>query len=168
MSTYTIEDLKIMVYDICNKAGVNFTGPVELNSRLLTTLGRVMNVDNKPIRVEFSKNFIENATDETVISVCKHECAHIIALVRSGKPQHHNSYFKSICAELGTTNDGTTTNVERSVAGKAYHRYTIICPNCGEIGSRQKMCASLRDIKNCWCVKCGESTVGKLTYIQNW
>ena len=93
-------------------AGVKFNGPIELNNRLTRTLGRVMYSHNCIDKIQFSTQFIENSTDENIREVLLHECSHVVAFLRTHERNGHNSYFKSICAELGTTNDGTTTHVE--------------------------------------------------------
>lgn len=136
------------------KAGCQLDVPVQINGRLTSTLGRVMYRGNIPFKVEFSKQFIDTSTDESVHQVILHEAAHYIAAKRSGVCHHHDGYFKMICAEIGCTNDQTKTHVERTVALEKIYKYVVYCPNCGPIGGFQRWCNTLANLKNCSCNKC--------------
>ena len=104
---YNLERIKAEITDICENAG--FRGVkylnISINPRLSTTLGRVKYRANPiyPYAIEFSKNFIENNTDEDIHEVIMHECAHAIVTVRTKEKHGHDKYFKAVCAELGTT-----------------------------------------------------------------
>ena len=160
--------------EVCTKAGAG-TGlvvPIRLNGRLTRTLGRVHQEYNPSIGgyistlVEFSKQFLETSTDTSIHEVILHEAAHLIITDRTHETHGHDAAFKAVCAEIGTTNDGTATKVERTVEQKKYFKYTIKCPTCNEtIGGMSKMCKTLREIQYCTCKKCGK---GGLTYTQNW
>ena len=61
--------------------------PIEVNSRLKTTLGRFRytRTTKKPVKLEFSKNYIVNGKLEDIQGTIKHECIHY-ALFMLGKP----------------------------------------------------------------------------------
>lgn len=166
---YTIERVQREFTDICSKAGVQVTSPITVNGRLTRTLGRVCmvrrgeTVENE--KVEFSKQLLETATDDTIWNVIAHEASHYIATARTHKAQGHNAYFRSICAEVGTTNDGTKTHVERTVSAEQVYKYTVICPNCGEIAHYHRMSKNLKNISSCYCKKCNSNN---LSVIHNW
>lgn len=161
--SYTIERVQKEFTDICNKAGVQVTSPISLNSRLTRTLGRVCmirhgeTVENE--KVEFSKQLLETATDNTIWNVIAHEASHYIATVRTGEDHGHDTYFKSICAEIGTTNDGTKTHVERTVAEEQIYKYSVVCQNCGVIAHYHRMSKNLKNISSCYCKKCNSNNL---------
>ena len=169
---YTLDKIEIQFKGICAKAGVSCNVPITINSRLTRTLGRVTNdyisaIDTwRPTKVEFSKQFIETSSDASIEDVIKHEAAHFIATSRTGKNCGHNSYFKKVCAEIGTTNDGTTTKVERTVDESSLYKYAIYCDTCNKvIGGKSRMCRTIKEIKFCTCKTCNTSN---LRVIQNW
>lgn len=158
---YNLEKITNEFNQICNKAGVTNKCPVSINGRLTKTLGRVryvsINSKIEPIGVEFSRQFIETASDTSISDVIKHEAAHLITAERTHINHGHDAYFKAVCAEVGTTNDGCSYRVENIKAIK--YKYTIICPNCGEIGGYDRMCKTVREIKYCSCKRCGSSNL---------
>lgn len=169
---YTLDKIEIQFKGICAKAGVSCNVPITINSRLTRTFGRVINnyiratETWRPTKVEFSKQFIETSSDASIEDVIKHEAAHFIANSRTGKNCGHNSYFKKVCAEIGTTNDGTTTKVERTVDESSLYKYAIYCDTCNKvIGGKSRMCRTIKEIKFCTCKACNTSN---LRVIQNW
>lgn len=149
--------------EVCNKAGVEVTCPIKISGRMTRTLGQVthqtINGITTSTLVQFSKQFLETSTDASIESVIKHEAAHYIATARTGEAHGHDSYFKSICAEIGTNNDGTKTKVERTVSNDQIYKYTIMCPNCGVIGYRHRMSKTLKNIRTCYCKKCNSNNL---------
>lgn len=167
---YDIIRVRQEFIDACEGVGVKVQVPIMANGRLTRTLGRVHSERKagepwKATRVEFSKQLLETSTDETIRDVILHEAAHYVVVTRTGESHGHDAVFKAACAELGTTNDGTTTKVESTVAATALYKYTIDCPRCGNIGGMNRMCKTLREINWCTCRKCGGAG---LTYTQNW
>lgn len=147
--------------EACRKAGVINKYPVKINGRLTATLGRVkwLREDNNtitPIDTEFSKLMIETATDETIRGVILHEAAHLIAIERTGVDHGHDSYFKSICAELGTTNDGCHASVESTKSIR--YKYNLVCPVCGIIGGYSRRCKTVEHPEWYSC-KCGNTNL---------
>jgi len=155
---YTIDRVKEEFYKICKNANVECSIPITLNTRLSRTLGRVFceYKHGKYIATsaEFSSHFLETSTDESIYSVIQHEACHYIATTRSGNHHGHDSYFKAICKEIGCTNDGTQTHVERTVAAIDVYKYLVYCPNCGEIGHYNRWCKTLKELSYCTCKNC--------------
>ena len=161
-------------HEICEKAGVDagFNIPIKLNDRLTHTLGRVRQ-EYDPFSeryiatfVEFSKQLIETATDQSIRDVILHEAAHVIVTERTGESHGHDALFKAVCAEIGTTNSGTNTEVERTVADSKIYKYSVYCPTCQKnIAGYSRMCKTLRNIDFCTCKDCGNSG---LQVITNW
>lgn len=95
---YNLERIKAEITDICENAG--FRGVkylnISINPRLSTTLGRVKYRANPiyPYAIEFSKNFIENNTDEDIHEVIMHECAHAIVTVRTKEKHGHDNILR--------------------------------------------------------------------------
>lgn len=155
--------------EVCNKAGTQVTSPIELNGRLTRTLGRVISYGTKNYlnnsKVEFSKQLLATCSDDTIRDVIMHEAAHYIANDRTHINHGHDTYFKAVCAEIGTTNDGTVTQTERTVAASEIYKYTVSCPNCGPLGYYHRMSKTLKNISHCSCRKCGSHD---LSVIQNY
>jgi len=162
--SYDLSRLEREFNEVCNKAGVKVTCPIKINGRLKKTLGRVTHTPTTDgiyvnSLVEFSKQLLETTTDESVRAVLLHEASHYIATARTGQCCGHNSYFKAICAEVGTTNDGTKTHVERTVAEEQVYKYLIVCPNCGVIAHYHRMSKNLKNISSCYCKKCNSNNL---------
>ena len=155
--------------EVCNKAGVQVTCPIKISGKMTRTLGQVtherVNGTTISTLVQFSKQLLETATDTSILDVIKHEAAHYIATARTGEAHGHDAYFKAICAEIGTTNDGTKTKVERTVDNSAIYKYFIKCEDCNKIiAARHRMSKNLKNLSTCYCKKCGGN---RLTLIQN-
>jgi len=170
--SYDLNRIKLEMKEVCRKANVEFNIPVRLNGRLSRTLGRVHqechNGTWEPVSVEFSKQLLETASDESIRDVILHETAHVIATIRTGESCGHNSYFKKVCAEIGTTNDGTTTKVERTVSEETLQKYSLYCDGgCGGkfLGGYSRMGKNLKNLDACTCRLCGQS---KFRLVQNW
>ena len=168
---YDLERLKKELKELSESQGDTFSIPVSLNNRLTKTLGRVtskhIGKQWYPQKMEFSKMLLETSTDESVRSVLEHEWCHYYVTKLTKESHGHDHVFKDMCAQIGCTNDKTTTKVERSVADMSkYYKYSIYCPNCGMIGGRQKSSYYLKNnMKGCSCKQCGSED---LWVEQNW
>lgn len=145
--------------------------PIEINGRLTRAMGRVKFMrdgytDNgySPIKIEFSRRLIENATDDDVIQVIKHEYAHYYILMMTGIDHGHDAVFKRKCAEIGCTHDKPENYVEGF--DKAESKYEVWCDDCQEIiGKYARRCKTIDNIKWCTCGRCHGSN---LRLVQNW
>ena len=166
---YDLARVKEEFNEVCDAAGCPCTVPIEINSRLSTTLGRVDSLNTggyvTPLKVMFSKSLITTATDEDIRQIVLHEAAHYIAIMRTHEHHGHDSYFKDICAEIGCTNDGATYMTEAIKADDKLMRYSIYCPNCGYIKGQGRFTSLLRNLSQFECSKCGSD---ELSYIKNW
>lgn len=165
---YDLNRVKSEFYAACESQGMDLKIPVTINGRLTRTLGRVKFTRSRItgkcelLGVEFSRQLLETSSDKSVRDVILHEAAHAIATYKDGS-HGHDAYFKSICAALGTDNDGVATEVERTVDVR--DKYEVFCSHCGKIGGFSRMCKTIREIDNCHCKKCGSI---KLNVVQNW
>ena len=170
--SYDLNRIKMEFNEVCRKAGTPCDVPIRLNGRLTRTLGRVFHKCDitsgvwYSTHVEFSKQLLETASDKSIRDVILHECAHFIVTARTGESHGHDAAFKKVCAEIGTTNDGTVTRVERTVSEDSLYKYNVYCPTCNKtIGGYSRMCRTLKEIDMCRCKSCGK---GGLKVIQNW
>lgn len=161
---YTLDQIQTEFKNVVEQAGCTLTTPILINGRLTRTLGRVVYNYNTPTKVEFSRQFLDTSNDESIHQVILHEAAHYIAVKRSGQRHGHDEYFKRICAEIGCSNDKTTSHVERIVSPEKVFKYAIYCPNCGFIAGRHKWCSVLDNLEYCVCNKCGSE---ELSYVVN-
>lgn len=164
--------LQVLVNETLLKAGVRRIVPVSINNRLTRTLGRACYTVNRyrgeviSVRIEFSGQLLRNASEKNVMDVLLHECAHVIALIRKPKEDHgHDGYFKMICHEIGTDNDGACMNIDYNKPIEQIYKYIVVCPNCGVIAYYNRKTKHLNDIGNCHCRKCKSNN---LKVRQNW
>ena len=168
---YNLERVTKEFNAVCEKAGTPCKVPVTINGRLSRTLGRVCYTVNstgyaKSTKVEFSRQLLETSTDESIRDVILHEAAHYILTERTHEEHGHDSMFKKVCAEIGTTNDKTTTKVERTVAEESLYKYIVYCPTCKKVvGGYRRMCKTLQNLDNCYCNLCKKDG---LIMKQNW
>lgn len=164
----TVAELKQKCIEVFKIVNLDFSLPIVINGRLTKTLGRCIyqRVYGKvaPIRLEFSRQFLETATPHSIDEVIKHECAHAIACIKTGENQGHNNYFKNVCLQIGTTNYTTSTSVERTVSDNKIYKYTVICKKCCNICGYYHRAGNVIKNPSCYyCSKCG----GSLSIIQN-
>ena len=167
----TIQELTKTCSKVFNMVGLNFEDyniEVGINGRLTKTLGRCMYIKRvdeiKPYRIEFSKQFLETSTPTCILDVIKHECAHAIATIKTGEKHGHDAYFKSVCAKVGTTNDGVTTDAERTVADDKIFKYFVICENCGKVCGKYHKAGKVIQHPEFYTCECG----GKINVKKNW
>ena len=151
-----------MVFDMaCLRAGVVVdTNCIKINDRLTSTHGRVTSewkegVGYVPTKVEFSKQMLDCATDESIKQVVLHEAAHYIVSKRTHADHGHDAYFKSVCREIGCTKPEASGNLDyvKPIPEPTY-KYFVVCPNCGVIGKYQRKCKTITSIGNRMCKKC--------------
>lgn len=170
--SYDFTRLQLEFKEVCRNAGCPCTVPIKLNGRLTRTLGRVTynripSSDSYiPSLVEFSKQLLETASDKSIKDVIYHEAAHYIVTSRTKEHHGHDSLFKAVCAEIGTSNDTPVTKVERTVSSDKLYKYVVFCENCHKmIGGYQRKCATINHLSSCSCRICRK---GNLKLIQNW
>lgn len=147
-----------------NKIGRDFTWNVKINGRLTKTWGRCCYT---PRLLEFSKKMLENCTDSFIDGVIAHECAHALVFLETLKAHHHDSYFKEMCARIGTTNDTRCTAGEykEGVDKDKLYKYVVWCEDCGQTWHYNRKGNVIKDIKYCKCPTC---KTFNLKYKQNW
>lgn len=123
---FTQKELETMCKDFLKKAyGLELTVPVKINNRLSRSLGRfVYNArEELPVSIEFAGFYLENGTEEQIISTIKHECIHY-ALFVLGKPHRDgNPYFENELRKHGSC----STNTQRVKRTFMVNVYTCDC-----------------------------------------
>ena len=167
----TFKDIMVHVTEAFEKGGYDFDKQnieISINKRLTKTLGRCMcrkcGEDVWPYRIEFSAQFLETATDQCIIDVIYHECAHALVTIDTGVRHGHDAVFKAMCAKIGTKNDGTTTEVERTVEDTAVYKYCVYCNTCGKMVGRYHRAGKVVQYPGYYTCKCG----GSLRVVQNY
>lgn len=166
---FNLEMIKNELNRLSASVGDEFDIPVSINGRLTRTLGRVVQCKNGcdwyPERMEFSRQLLETATEQSIKGIIAHEWAHYYATKMTGEDHGHDDYFKSICARIGCTEDKVSTKVNRIVSNEQIYKYSVYCPTCGEpIAHYSRMCSTLKHLDECTCKRCGG---GNLYYKQN-
>lgn len=128
--------------------GVEITVPIELNSRFRSCLGRVSYewanmacTKVAPTKIEFSKNYVANASDAQVIQTCIHEVTHYIISVKTGCRHGHDKMFKALNKKLGGDGSRLAT-VDRAIMKP---KYTVYCKTCGAVvDNYYRMCKTVK------------------------
>ena len=123
--------IELTVKEVCKKYfNFDFDSlniPVKINGRLKNSLGR-MDYNprlNKAISIEFSKELVSGIYKiETVESVIKHECTHLVLFARKESFKDGCKNFEDTVKKIGGTSTGTIFP-----AGIRYHG---VCSKCGE------------------------------------
>lgn len=167
--TYTIQEIEKYMREVAASIGLTFDTPVKINGRLTKTLGRVvaepvMFDSYRPEKIEFSKQFLETSTDESVRQVILHEFAHWAVLTKTGEVHHHDAMFKAMCREIGCVMDGPHNKVERTVSDDKLYKYVVKCKDCGNEVHYNRAGKVVQHPDWYGCGKCG----GELEVITNW
>ena len=169
---FTIEKIRSELNKLCMADGLNeITVPIEINGRLTRAMGRVKYElfchTYTPVKIEFSRNLIENASDEDILQVIKHEYVHYFLLIKDCEFHHgHDAEFRRKCAEIGCTHDKASHYVEGFREEKAQSKYEIWCDDCEEIiATYARRGKTINNIKYCTCGRCHGNN---LRVVQNW
>ena len=166
-----LKDIKSLCENLSKQKRDKFSVPVSVNDRFRTCLGRVTYIDNyvtkrvTPIKMEFSRDIINDPDDEFVTNIVKHEWAHYYLAKSTRKDHGHDHAFKKLCAEIGCIEDQTVvkTNIN-NVPKEDTPKYTLTCSCCGKKWTYKRKCKSLRDLLNNGCPHCH----GKVNGYQNY
>lgn len=174
--SWTIDRIKGELQKLCAADHIVLDVPVNINSRITRTLGRVKynyyNGAYYPTAIEFSQKFLVNSTDNDIINVIKHEYVHffLLAIEPCEKPGH-DAAFKRKCAEIGCTHIHAQNHLESyaadtAIEAKAKTKYEVWCADCDEmIATYSRKCKTINNLSSCKCAKCGSRN---LSLIQNW
>lgn len=123
--------IELTVKEVCKKYfNFDFDSlniPVKINGRLKNSLGRMVYNprSNKAISIEFSKELVSGIYKiETVESVIKHECTHLVLFAREEDFKDGCKNFENTVRKIGGTSTRTIFP-----AGIRYHG---VCSKCGE------------------------------------
>lgn len=142
---------------------------VGINGRLSRSLGRfVFEMEriskcgiNKykvnPLRIEFSRRYLLNGSDDSFLNTILHELAHYISNVKHQDNCEHDIRWQEVCRRLEMKEVSRIASISSLENPK---RYMIICANDGVVGSRNRLTKELRiGIQLGWysCNKCKSS-----------
>ena len=167
---WTIQEIENYMQELATSIDLIFNTPVKINGRLTRTLGRVIAVpaafdSYEPEKIEFSRQFLETSTDESVRQVIMHEFAHWAVLVETGQPHGHDAVFKAMCRRIGCQADRPQTKVERTVSNDKLFKYIVKCKDCDNEMHYNRAGKVVKHPDLYECGKCGGSS---LEVIQNW
>ena len=172
----TINEVRVICLETSRKYGYHLNCPINENSRLTKTLGRCCFRGNDELylaKIEFSKRFLETATDKTVIDVILHELAHAFAFIEWGwENESHGPLFRKMCARIGAVlNEPTPAKAGKALEYKDadgalnHYKYNIFCSCCGKlVGSKSRACATTKTPERFKTGCCG----APLKVVQNW
>ena len=124
-------------------------------------------VKRQCVRFEVSK-LVLNCNYDTLREVIKHEYAHFMSIQVYQDNCGHDSRFKEMCRKIGATfNEVSVSTKDIEEQSLKMAKYHVICENCGHIYTYNRMCQTLKDVKEGRkTVKCG-CGCKNLTFKQN-
>ena len=124
-------------------------------------------VKRQCVRFEVSK-LILNCNYDTLKEVMKHEYAHFMSIQVYQDNCGHDSRFKEMCRKIGANfNEVSVSTKDIEEQSRKMAKYHVICDECGHIYTYNRMCQTLKDVKECRKnVKCGCGS-RNLTFKQN-
>ena len=167
---WTVTTITNLCTEYCRKCGVEFKGEVVINGRLKKSLGRcIYTIDGNsvctPIRIEIAAGLLKVATDESIMDVIGHECAHYVTAAITKEKHGHDAVFKFYCSKIGTKADKTTVAVDRIIPPEKSFKYTFYCKKCGKfLGGRHRMCKEVQNLDDYYSTCCNSD----VTLQQNW
>ena len=175
---FTIDRIINELNKLCAADGITLDVPVAINSRLTRSMGRVISKAEVcetygdgymhiPTKIEFARNLIDNASDDDILQVIKHEYVHYFLYILEPTVRHgHDAMFKRKCAAIGCTHSKATGYVEGFRDADAKSKYEVWCDDCNEIiATYARKCKTLNNIHYCTCGNCHGSN---LRVVQNW
>ena len=108
---WSVEDIIKECERLSSLVGDTFDLQVAINGRLTRTLGRVCTLVNTRTgyvtlqRMEFARQLLETASDESIKGIIGHEWCHYIIAKTTHERHGHDALFKSWCARVGVEND---------------------------------------------------------------
>lgn len=169
---FTIEQVKAELEELSGMVQDEFNIPVRVNGRLTRTLGRVMSKGSDlmgwtPEYMEFSKQFLESASENDILETIKHEWCHYYITKTTRESHGHDYAFQSLCDRVSCTHSRPSTKVTYNKPAEELSKYTVYCKHCGDrlVAQYSRMNKTLKQLPLCTCKHCGTST---LYYKQNW
>ena len=167
--TWTVQEIKQYLDELAASIDLVYNTPIKINGRLTKTLGRVIAEpaafdSYKPEVIEFSKQFLETSTDESVRQTIMHEFCHWAVLIETGEVHGHDAVFKAMCRKIGCEANRPQIKVERTVSDDKLFKYTVRCDECGNEIHYNRAGKVVKNPEWYGCGKCG----GDLEVIQNW
>lgn len=158
----TEEEIIVFCKDLAAQLNVEFDCRVMINGRLKRTMGKVVSYLNSegsviPEKMEFSKNFLKTATENSIRDVVIHEFCHWYLIKVDHQNHGHDNIFKELCVRLGASELAAKSTYEPETITpiEETSKYEIICPSCGVIGKRQRASKVVKNIEWYRCSHCG-------------
>lgn len=166
---WTVQEIKQYLNELAASIGLVYNTPVKINGRLTKTLGRVVAEpaafdSYKPEVIEFSKQFLETSTDESVRQTIMHEFCHWAVLIETGEVHGHDAVFKAMCRKIGCEANRPQIKVERTVSDDKLFKYIVKCKDCDNEIHYNRAGKVVKNPEWYGCGKCG----GDLEVIRNW
>ena len=174
---FTIQDVRNILNDLDKISGMSskdMTIEVKNTTKVLAScVHRVYRdcygnvVKRQCVRFEVSK-LILNCNYDTLKEVLKHEYAHFMSIQVYQDNCGHDSRFKEMCRRIGANfNEVSVSTTDIEEQSRKMAKYHVICDECGHIYTYNRMCKTLKDVKEGRkTVRCG-CGCKDLTFKQN-
>ena len=104
-------------------------------------------VKRQCVRFEVSK-LILNCKYDTLKEVMKHEYAHFMSIQVYQDNCHHDWRFKEMCRKIGADfNEVSVSTTDIEEQSRKMAKYNVICVECGHVYNYNRMCQTLKDVK---------------------
>jgi Uncharacterized protein conserved in bacteria len=102
-----------------------------VNARTVRRRGQCTTQSGVPVRVEISE-FVFHEPAESFLNTIRHEYAHALAAIRTGRAHGHDAQWRKACQEIGCNGSRTSkASVAQNEKMRQQARYTIACCGCG-------------------------------------
>lgn len=166
---YTTIEITEKYKELAQSLNVIFDTPVMINSRLKTTLGRVISDKQGrglfPRRIEISRQLLETATKESIDEVLIHEFCHWYLATTTHEDHGHDAMFKSLCKKLGGGDGEIYTKVDYRIPTTKIYKYQCYCSKCGKEVAQYSRAGQVVKNPELFDTLCCNSTI---KVIQNW
>lgn len=170
MPKYTVDDIRREYSRLDAMTGATISElPIKISKRGVTRYGscrwQIRNGIVYPLWISISDFIL--ACEDGFWEVIRHEYAHALVAVRTGRKHGHDAVWKAACREIGCNTsrlshqeDAHALSVEKRVQKE---RYEIYCRNCGRRWRKMRKTNAIKAIEGgrpCHCIPCGSSDLG--------
>ncbi len=133
-----IEEVRKMCEDLGEAYAMPVYIPIDVNPRMKRAQAHVrytrgLEGEILPLCMEFNKQVVENATEEEMLELVKHEMAHYFSMVEENDP-HHSANWRKWCRRLGCSTKARGEKDERQLIT---FKYMFYCSSCGKVLARR-------------------------------
>jgi len=136
---FGLEDIRKEYQRLDQLCGIDTSAiSLAVSTRALKRRGACISKRGKPVKIAIS-DFVFEEPAKSFFDTIRHEYAHALVHIRSGKSHKHDRMWKKACVEVGCKADRFSAASEAQTEKIQKHaKYTIACQGCGNEFQRMK------------------------------